>query len=462
LGTINQIWLDDIGGINLAGLEFSDTAIYDEIYVYIPLTKVELEIVDHDFFQRLNHIKQLGVGYRVFPGAQHTRFSHSLGVMYTIDRMLNSPLLKSELLIRENKQNLRVAALLHDIGHYPLSHLIETVMKKNDGWKHERLSAFVVNESSIKDVLLKYSIDPKEIGQIITGESPEPLFNQLMSSELDADRLDYLTRDSFHTGVAYGRFDLNRLIHTLALDKEGKLCIDKSGMHAAEGYIIGRYLMWGVVYTHRVTNAFEELIKRIYQKCIGSPFPSFDDVKKMIITAEPLFAGFDDVYIFRTINQKAVNAQNKALKEICKMYMGRKALSIAKEAQEMSGKGKRNKAFFILDQYSRQDKIEELAKESEVPSEWIYHNSPGTSLPNFRPLIEDQQKEDKGQQKEMSETLFIVNENKSSVPLAAIDTSIVYYLRNKSLETVRIYTKDKYVAKLGAVLEKKVTSNRKP
>ena len=442
----------------MADLDWSDTAIYDEMYGYIPLTKTELELVNHNFFQRLNHIKQLGAAYRVFPGAQHTRFSHSLGVMYMMDRMINAPLLESEILTPENKQKLRIAALLHDIGHYPLSHLTETVMTRNGGYTHEKLGEFVVNNTSIAKILEANGIDPKEIGRIITGESPEPLFNQLMSSELDADRFDYLLRDSVHTGVAHGRFDVNRLIHTLALDRREQLCVDKSGMHAAEGYTIGRYLMYTVVYTHKTINAFDLLIKRIYTDCIGLTLPSFDELKKMITEEEPSFAGFDDTHVFKTINQKALEDGFTA--EICKMFMSRKVLSIAKEAQGMSENGKGEKDYFILNQYSSQDKIKTLAESSGVPPEWIFHHSPNTSLPHLRPLIEQLEGEGEERQKEMSKALRIVDKNKVSRPLALVDTSIVFYLKNMSLDTVRIYTKEEFKNKLEAALDHEVGETR--
>jgi len=231
-------------GIYLSSLKYSDTSIYDEIYGYIPITEIELKIIDTPVFQRLNHIRQLGTAYRVFPGAQHTRFSHSLGVMYIMDRMITSKNLEGRI-NEDERQRLRLAALLHDVGHYPLSHIIETVMTDHNlkkERKHERFGEYVVTHSSIKDILSE-QYNPEEITDIFTGESSEPLFNQLMSSDLDADRIDYLLRDSVHTGVAYGKFDLNRLMHTLNLDKNGLLCIESGGRHASEGYIVGRYLM---------------------------------------------------------------------------------------------------------------------------------------------------------------------------------------------------------------------------
>lgn len=435
----------------MIGLDFSDTSIYDEIYGYIPLTRVELELVNHFLFQRLNYIRQLGVAYRVFPGAQHTRFSHSLGVMHIMDKMINSKNLGSQI-TPEDKRKLRVAALLHDIGHYPLSHVIETVLTehhtKNER-KHEKISECIITQSSIKTILVKEGIDPKEITQIIVGQHPEPLFNQLMSSELDADRVDYILRDSIHTGVAYGRFDLNRLIHTLSLDKNEQLCVEKSGMHAGEGYVIGRYLMWAVVYTHRAINAFEELIQSIYEKCMNSILPSFDQIKKWICENETMFAMFNDNAIFELIHK---GTTKKIANQLCQTFLAREVLAVAKEAQELSKDGRSERGYFLLDEFKKKRKIRDLAEKSNVPEEWIFHNSSRTHLPSLKPSLERLAEEEPGIQREMAKVMRVVDKDGNSIPLANDRRSIVYYLRNMSLDKIRVYTKGEYRDKLEAVL----------
>ncbi len=442
----------------MADLAFSDTAIYDEIYGYVPLTELELKLVNHRLFQRLNNIKQLGAAYRVFPGAQHTRFSHSLGVMYIIDRMMSTSVLQSEISTKE-RQKLRVAALLHDIGHYPFSHVIETVMTKQNTEserKHEKLGAYIITNSSIKEILTAGNIDPIEVGQIITGESPEPLYNQLMSSELDADRIDYLLRDAIHTGVAYGRFDLDRLIHTLTIDGNSQLCVEKSGMHAVEGYVIGRYLMWAVVYTHRVINAFELLLERIYQQYIGDALPSYDQIKKLACEDELLFAGFNDASIFKVISEKSVGSSPS---ELCQMFIDRNVLAVALEAQEISADGRGDRKYFLLDEYRKPSKIKEIAETAGIPDQWIFHNSSRTKLPNLKPLFEMVPEEVDEQKKEMSKGIRILYSDGKSAPLANDGSSLVYYLRNMSLDQVRIYTKEEYQESLKGALNRELGSS---
>lgn len=439
----------------MADLTFSDTAIYDEIYGYVPLTGLELQLVNHRLFQRLNYIRQLGAAYRVFPGAQHTRFSHSLGVMYIIDRMMSASVLQSKI-STEERQKLRVAALLHDIGHYPFSHVIETVMTEQNTRserKHEKLGAYIIANSSIEEILTKSNIDSTEIGQIITGESPEPLYNQLMSSELDADRIDYLLRDAVHTGVAYGRFDLNRLIHTLTIDGNGQLCVEKSGMHAVEGYVIGRYLMWAVVYTHRVINAFELLLERIYQQYTDDALPSYDDIEKLVGEDELSFMEFNDASLFKTILEKAAEGS-----EICQMFVDRNVLAVAMEAQEISAEGKGERKYFLLDEYKKPSKIKEIAQVAGIPGEWVFHNSSRTKLPNLKPLFEMVPEEVDEHEKEMSKGIRILYSDGKSAPLANDKSSLVYHLRNMSFDQVRIYTKEEYQGNLKEALSKELAA----
>jgi hypothetical protein len=382
--------------------------------------------------------------------------------MYIIDRMINSPILNSKI-SDEDKQKLRIAALLHDIGHYPLSHVIETVMTehhtKNES-KHEELGGFIVTNSSIGKILQDGRFDPREIAQIITGKSPEPLFNQLMSSELDADRIDYLLRDSIHTGVAYGRFDLNRVIHTLTLDSQGQLCVEESGLHAVESYIVGRYLMWAVVYTHRVTNAFEELIEQIYKECMGSSFPSFEEIQKSITNDESAFVGFNDSTIFKTICEPS---DNKYIAKLCEMFTNRTVLEVAMSAQDISQDGHGRREYFLLDEYRKPDKIKALSSTSNVPEEWIFHNSSRTKLPNLKPLIEQvPENAAESRQMEMSKAIRILYRNGKSAPLANDTTSIVFHLRNMSLDQVRIYTRAEYKDELKETLIQELAQNPSP
>jgi len=438
---------------------FSGTSIYDEIYGYIPIEKLELELIDNPLFQRLNYLKQLGTAYRVFPGAQHTRFSHSLGVMHVMDKMVNSRSLKCKLDAKA-KEKMKLAALLHDIGHYPFSHVTETVITEQGTKKerkHEKFGEYIINNSSITKTLSDADFDPKEIAQIITGESSEPLFNQLMSSDLDADRIDYLMRDSIHTGVAYGRFDVDRLIHTLTLDNNGELAVIEKGIHSIENYVVGRYLMYAVVYTHKTINAFNEIIEHICEKCIGSTFPSYDQIQKLLSDDEIEFAKFNDNQLLEKI--LSPESEDIFIKEASKMFLKREALTIAREAIDLSEGDRGEKDYFLLDEYRKENKIKELAEKSEVPQEWVFHNSTRTKLPSLKPFFHglSHQEEPEENQREMSKAIRIVDKDGNSEPLVKNQNSLVRHLSDMKLDKVRIYTKEEYVDQLMECLEEELS-----
>lgn len=440
---------------------FSGTSIYDEIYGYIPIEEVELQIIDTPLFQRLNYLKQLGTAYRVFPGAQHTRFSHSLGVMHIMDKMINSRNLKDEIK-SDDKEKLKISALLHDIGHYPLSHVTENVMTEQatkKERKHEKFGEYIINNSSISKILVDAGFNPSEIAQIITGESAEPLFNQLMNSDLDADRIDYIMRDSIHTGVAYGRFDFDRLIHTLTLDKNRELAIVEKGIHSIENYVVGRYLMYAVVYTHKTIIAFNEMIEHVCERYIGSTFPSFDQLKKLLKEDEIEFAKFNDNQLFEKIlSQKS---DDEFIKEVSKMFLKREELTIVEEAMDLSEGDKGGKKYFILDAYGKKNKLKDLAEKSHVPPEWIFHNSTRNKLPSLTPffhgLPQSYEEEQKQKQREMSKTIRILDKDGNSEPLVKNTRSIVSYLSGMHLDKVRIYTKKDHVAELRKSLKEELS-----
>ncbi|HDI02462.1 MAG TPA: HD domain-containing protein, partial [Ignisphaera sp.] len=241
--------------------------IFDEVHGYVELSEAELKLIDTSIFQRLRYIKQLAVAWYVYPGATHTRFSHSIGTMYIMgliaERLLNLGYIHS----KEDVQLLRIAALLHDLGHSPFSHAIEPYYRERIGIGHEDITKMLILDNpEIKETLSYYGYDPKEIVAILEGKHREPLYNQLVSSDLDVDRMDYLLRDALHTGVAYGTIDIHRLITTIVVDGEGNLAILDKGIDALENFYIARLHMYRTVYYHKTLVGYELLLRKIYEK----------------------------------------------------------------------------------------------------------------------------------------------------------------------------------------------------
>jgi HD superfamily phosphohydrolase len=258
--------------------------IRDPIHGFIEINELEKAIIDSYPFQRLRRIQSLGFTHMAYPGATHSRFEHSLGVMHLAGSMFdvimrsekNRRLLKySTRRIKEEQQLVRLAGLLHDIGHGPLSHVAEDVMPIKEGgesFTHEDYTIAIIRESCLRDVIEDNEYNKKELG--ITPEQIADFFEKgtfwnksLISSQLDADRGDYLLRDSHHIGVTYGIYDHWRLLNTLTLgpgidNAEIVLGVDKEGVHVVESFIFARYLEYNQITYHKTRRAYDFHLKR--------------------------------------------------------------------------------------------------------------------------------------------------------------------------------------------------------
>ncbi len=227
----------------------------------IPEEKMVMELIDSSPFQRLRRIKQLGPAYLTFHGAESSRFTHSLGVFHLARRAINH-LSTFNSALKEYKFMLYGAALLHDLGHGPLSHTSEEIFKI----KHEEWTAKLINSSpEITAILNRYGKDnAKAISDLIKSrEAPKKLIISLISSQLDCDRLDYLMRDSYTTGAKYGQLDIDRIISSMTIAPDGDLAIHPKGLMAVEHYLVIRNLMYRSVYNHRLNEVCNWLLEQI-------------------------------------------------------------------------------------------------------------------------------------------------------------------------------------------------------
>lgn len=258
--------LGDLVTISDTGLRNVAKRIYDEVHGYIELSDVELELVNTAIFQRLRYVRQLATAWYVYPGATHTRFSHSLGTMHIAGIIASKFYRMGYVYDQDDVQLIRIAALLHDIGHTPFSHAIEPYYKHKLKINHEDISKVIISESpEIKQILSKHGIDHREVLAIIEGKHREPLYNQLLSSDVDIDRMDYLIRDALHTGVTYGTIDLHRLIATLTVDGEGNIAVLDKGIDAVDNFYLARMHMYKTVYYHKTLVGYELILRRVYE-----------------------------------------------------------------------------------------------------------------------------------------------------------------------------------------------------
>ena len=284
------------------------------VHGFIEVNDWERSVIDHPVFQRLRRIRQLGWTDYVYPGSTHTRFEHSLGVMHVVTRMYNAISQQSRAVLQSqlgydttgvgtsrDRQLMRFAALLHDTGHAPFSHASEELLPNRPGtnrkYGHEDYSAEMIRRR-LKDVIEKHPANDNmrltvdEIASLIDGTSRNRrvlFWRELLDGQMDADRMDYLLRDSLHLGVQYGRYDLDRIVATataVEMRPEGsagvecRLAVARGGWHAAVGLILARYFMFTQVYFHKTRVAYDLHLRHALAHMLpGGVFPVPEDDK---------------------------------------------------------------------------------------------------------------------------------------------------------------------------------------
>jgi len=235
--------------------------IKDPVFGYVYITEAERKIIDSFPVQRLRRLRQLAGAEYVYPGANHTRFEHSVGVMYLAGVMAENPYL-SQHFSDEDYQMIRIAALLHDVGHGPFSHIFEHLLVKFLNKTHEDMNVWVVQKSELKDVIGGLGFDPDLIAKLSVGWLHKPgkaFMDQIIRSAVDVDKLDFVVRDTYHTGAEYGYVDVFRLIHTLdVLDQN--LAVDLGALSALESFILARIESFKSIYFHRVGRAVQIML----------------------------------------------------------------------------------------------------------------------------------------------------------------------------------------------------------
>lgn len=246
-----------------------ERAYRDPVHDFITLSDPMLiALIDSPEFQRLRRIRQLGASHGTYHGAEHSRFGHSLGVLWVMHKVLRRLKSLGVEIDAWSQQVAYVAALLHDVGHGPFSHALETYM--TPGMDHEDWSCqIILGETVVHRILHAYDPAlPQDVASVIDGSWTGPQFvRSLVSSQLDVDRMDYLIRDSLYTGVTYGRFDLERLINTLWVVDQ-KIVLLRKGIVAAEEYILARYFMYWQVYFHKTTRGQEHLMRQAWRRAV--------------------------------------------------------------------------------------------------------------------------------------------------------------------------------------------------
>lgn len=456
--------------------------INDPVYGGIPVTKLELEIIETPIFQRLRGLRQLAKVNFVFPGAEHSRFVHSLGVLFIMGLMTDH-LLKQKEIDESDAIKMRVAALVHDIGHYPLSHLGEAVYgyckdnqtasdllqnpvpenhnssslyqiasSRSKSADHEQLGKYIVTHNTeLKRIFTNYGIDPEEIGNIFTGEigSRNMVYSQLLHSSLDADRLDYLLRDSYQTGVKYGLVDLQYLIRLLMVvdnrqEIDGNnglsnkiLVCNKKGQHVIEHFLMSRYFHYSQVVFHKTNAAFEGMIKGLYVRLLQKQkfmYNSLEEIHNGINSDE--FMNFNDSALDTAFyNHYRDSECDEEFKRLYEMYRDRIRPKVVFEMKNLYDENP-SSDFSSLKWH--------LIKDPETISKIIGTNRWGYQIKAITlerihgqyPISEAIQ----NHEEELREAIKVYDPNTKSISYLAEDKlSIINRLANYKSEFIRIY-----------------------
>ena len=259
-----------IGGIGMELKRLDETKVLkDPVHSYIHIHyEVIWNCLDSKEFQRLRRIRQLGGDFQVYPTAEHSRFSHSLGVYEIVRRMVTEVKSLCVELTEYDKVCVMLAGLLHDVGHGPFSHAFEHVTNHS----HEEYTAKIILGNTELNAILRAVSEklPQDIVSIIQHTHENDILNQIVSGQLDADRMDYLLRDSYFTATSYGQFDLERILRTMRVRKtnEGRkvIVVKYTGIHSVEDYIMARYQMYWQVYYHPVARSYEAVFIQLFNR----------------------------------------------------------------------------------------------------------------------------------------------------------------------------------------------------
>ncbi len=390
--------------------------IYDPIYGLIKLNQIEWEIIHSPFYQRLRWIKQLGFSCYVFPGAEHSRFHHSIGVMYNAHKILEScnravsekDLLDPFCLTVEAiyHKSVRLAALMHDLGTFLFSHTTEgayiefaetTRSKGGKGLQddHENLGSFIIKntnyEGGITHILKKYGIDPQRISDLVKGVDASVLANQILHSEVDCDRMDYLLRDAHYTGLKYGSYDRDYLLYHFQvkrIENHDILTIRHNALHCVEDFLISRYAWYSQVIRSPRGAKYDAIAEKVCFHFLEKGFIyRYSELLNMIENDPIKFYGFNDTYFMTLVHKHFMDGsldKNPKIKDMARILLlasGAKAIRTDEFKERLLSQ---DDTQVFEKHYKRAmhkaQEIEEYLIKHGGPTDWLIYDIPKKSI----------------------------------------------------------------------------------
>jgi len=439
--------------------EFYARRISDPVHNTIGLSRAEVAVIGTRCFQRLRNIKQLGLASLVFPGADYSRLSHSIGVCHITGRILealrlNCPNFK---ITEAELQEYRLAGLLHDLGHYPFSHAMQDAIENycsggalagsegggpKEFYKHEVLGgALLVNDAELRNVLDTYSIDASKVADIFRRAGPAKLTN-LISSDLDADRIDYLLRTAHFSGLPYGAVDLEYLLTQLRLDSMGRICLTRKALRAADHFLLSRYFDYQQVAFHKTVVALELVLKDVMEVLLTNGI--FDCTKAGIDTqiANNNWNTFDDAAVWAKIKELAHITDDPMIKLKAQSLLARAPAKLVGQYERLGSEK-------LYSDFARAGKSlkrlkGDLAKKYNIDeSLWYVWSKPGITLTKVgshvpaKVIAGGSGARDKDR---YEQAIRILNsQGDDSVDIMSVDQSLMNILSDNALYVIRLY-----------------------
>jgi len=405
--------------------------IKDPVHGYVYITAEERVLIDSFPVQRLRRLRQLAGAEYVYPGANHTRFEHSVGVKYLAGRVLENPNI-SQHITEDEATMVRTAALLHDVGHGPFSHIFEHLLDKELGKTHEDMTLWIIKNSELKDIINKFGYNADKIGRLAVGRLHKPkktFLDQIVSSSVDVDKLDFVVRDTYHTGAEYGYTDIFRLIQTLDVLGED-LAVYLGALSALESFVIARIESFKSIYFHRVGRAAQIMLAMAMEK-------ANEELALTNFKTPEEYLAMDDY----TVWTKLKNSEKS--KEIIRKLETRKMLKCAYE-RTFYEKDIMISNIFNRESYRKQLQAD-IAKEAEVETETIIIDVPTVpSVPYHHSVLMEP----------MEIPVFYKTHEGTKIPQRLSEISKIFDVLKGFINILRVYTEAKNREKINDAASK--------
>ena len=405
--------------------------IKDPVHGYVYITEAEKQLLDSYPVQRLHRLRQLAGSEFVYSGANHTRFEHSIGVMYLAGKLTENQNL-SQLLSEEEIQIVRMASLLHDVGHGPFSHVFEHLLVKFLNKTHEDMTKWLIQKSELSDIIGGLGYDADAVAKLAVGElriQGKAFLDQVIQSAVDVDKLDFVVRDTYHTGAEYGYVDVFRLIHMLDVLGEN-LAVDVGALSALESFVLARLESFRSIYFHRVGRAAQIMLATAMEE-------AKDELGLVDYDSPEDYLALNDYTVWTMLKDC------KKSRGIMENLERRKLLKCAYD-RTFYAREKMVPSIFSVDEI-RDQMRNKIASEAGVESEAVVIDVPTVpSVPyHHSDLLEP-----------MEIPVFQKTRTGEKIPLRLSDISSVFDVLKGFINILRVYTDERYVDKVSVAAAK--------